>query len=92
MMFSVFLQPVFLSSHSTMSNYLDQKLRALVAGWVEQRLSPRLHQAGSAEPPAPSQQCGLSGWPQALCCVIAWCWDRVLRVVFSPNDQNPTEQ
>lgn len=50
MMFSVFLHPVFLFSHSTMSNYLDQKLRARVAGWVEQRLSPRLHQAGSAEP------------------------------------------
>lgn len=50
MMFSVFLHPVFLFSHLTMSYYLDQKLRARVAGWVEQRLSPRLHQAGSAEP------------------------------------------
>lgn len=38
MMFSVFIHPVFLFSHSTMSNYLDQKLRARVAGWVEQRL------------------------------------------------------
>lgn len=45
MMFSVFIHPVFLFSYSTMSNYLDQKLTARCAGWVEQSLRLRSHLA-----------------------------------------------
>lgn len=76
-----------------MSNYLDQKLTARCAGWVEQRLKLRPHLARICRAPPPTQRCGLSGWPQAIC----WCHylvlgqqDRVLQVVFYPNDQKTT--
>lgn len=73
MMFSVFIHPVFLFSYSTMSNYLDQKLTARCAGWVEQRLRPRL--ARICRAPPPTQRCGLWAGPRPSAGVITWCWD-----------------
>lgn len=93
MMLSVFIHPVFLFSYSTMSNYLDQKLTAWFAGWVEQSLRPRPHLTRICRAPCSNPAVWSVGlapghlWRHYL---VLGQQDRVLQVVFYPNDQKPT--
>lgn len=99
MVFSVFTQPVFLFSDSRKNNYFGPKaLGPWGAGWVEAR-APGLRWAlarvcsggGLGSQPAvavcwagPSRSTGIH-------CLVSGQQDRVLQVVFYPNDQkNPT--
>ena len=95
-MFSVFIQPVFLFLNSRRAIILDQKPTAQGVGQVElDSWAEAWSCQALGDPGLPASSCAMLAWPHPICWhhyLVLGQQDRVLQVVFYPNDQKTNSE